>query len=48
MPMNITNTFVRGIEFEERNIDIGFAVGLLLLTAAFLFEAGAIIYLLTR
>lgn len=46
--MNVTNTQVRGVNFEERNINIGFAMDVLLLSAAFLFEAGAIVYLLTR
>jgi len=46
--MNATNTHVANVRFEEREIDIGFTMDVLLLVFAYVFEAGVIVYMLVR
>jgi hypothetical protein len=46
--MNATNTHVANVRFEEREIDIAFAMDVALLVLAYVFEAGVIVYMLIR
>jgi hypothetical protein len=46
--MNVTNTHVAGVTFEERKIDLPIGLDLILLVLAYAFLVGAIAILLLK